>query len=217
MGGFATALRADGQGCLPGHTDTAVRVAVLGCCCCCRRCRSHRRSRRCCSSFFHTPVALSQFLFQSQLGKKKRFYTNVLTPGTDCSYNEKPMIEVVVAMFGDDVYVMLLLVKDRCVTKTWKSLGDSKSTDPCTGLENSIRAVFYKNKYINIESSRPEWCISSMIYSGDTPFWWETLELFILSVSLLTPPPHCPPPPPSTVPATTTFCTKSATATTTTM
>ena len=28
-----------------------------------------------------------------------------------------------------------------------------------------------------IEGSQPEWCISSMIYSRDTPFWSETLEL----------------------------------------
>ena len=27
------------------------------------------------------------------------------------------------------------------------------------------------------EGSRPEWCISSMIYSRDTPFWLETLDL----------------------------------------
>ena len=30
-----------------------------------------------------------------------------------------------------------------------------------------------------IEGSRPEWCISSMIYSGDTPFWSETLEIHL--------------------------------------
>ena len=30
----------------------------------------------------------------------------------------------------------------------------------------------------NDEGSRPEWCISSMIYSGDIPFWSETLEVF---------------------------------------
>ena len=29
----------------------------------------------------------------------------------------------------------------------------------------------------NIEGSRPEWCISSMIYSRDTPFWLETVEI----------------------------------------
>ena len=28
-----------------------------------------------------------------------------------------------------------------------------------------------------MEGSRPEWCISSMVYSGDTPFWSETLNL----------------------------------------
>ena len=28
-----------------------------------------------------------------------------------------------------------------------------------------------------IEGSRPEWCISSMVYSGNTPFWLETLEI----------------------------------------
>ena len=30
---------------------------------------------------------------------------------------------------------------------------------------------------LDIEGSRPEWCISSMIYSRDTPFWWGTLDL----------------------------------------
>ena len=29
------------------------------------------------------------------------------------------------------------------------------------------------------EGSRPEWCISSMIYSRDTPFWSGTLDLFL--------------------------------------
>ena len=28
-----------------------------------------------------------------------------------------------------------------------------------------------------IESFQPEWCISSMIYSRDTPFWSETLDI----------------------------------------
>ena len=28
----------------------------------------------------------------------------------------------------------------------------------------------------HFEGSRPEWCISSMIYSRDTPFWSETLN-----------------------------------------
>ena len=30
--------------------------------------------------------------------------------------------------------------------------------------------------YIIFEGSQPEWCISSMIYSRDTPFWSETLN-----------------------------------------
>ena len=34
------------------------------------------------------------------------------------------------------------------------------------------------NTLLHFESSRPEWCISSMIYSRDTPFWLETLDLF---------------------------------------
>ena len=28
-----------------------------------------------------------------------------------------------------------------------------------------------------IEGSQPQWCISSMIYSGDTPFWLEILDI----------------------------------------
>ena len=31
----------------------------------------------------------------------------------------------------------------------------------------------------HIEGSRPKWCISSMTYSGDTPFWSEILYIFI--------------------------------------
>ena len=30
------------------------------------------------------------------------------------------------------------------------------------------------------EGSQPEWCISSMIYSKDTPFWSETLEYHVV-------------------------------------
>ena len=33
----------------------------------------------------------------------------------------------------------------------------------------------------NIEGSRPQWCISRMIYSGDTPFWLETLDMGMVS------------------------------------
>ena len=32
---------------------------------------------------------------------------------------------------------------------------------------------------VYIEGSRPEWCISSMIYSRDTPFWSGTLDMRI--------------------------------------
>ena len=34
---------------------------------------------------------------------------------------------------------------------------------------------------INIKGSQPEWCISSMIYSRDTPFWSKTFESSIYS------------------------------------
>ena len=31
----------------------------------------------------------------------------------------------------------------------------------------------------NFEGSRPKWCISSTICSGDTPFWLEILEIVL--------------------------------------
>ena len=31
-------------------------------------------------------------------------------------------------------------------------------------------------KYSHIEGFRPKWCISTMIYSRDTPFWSEILD-----------------------------------------
>ena len=31
----------------------------------------------------------------------------------------------------------------------------------------------------NFEGSQPEWCISSMIYSRDTPFWPGTLDVML--------------------------------------
>ena len=34
-----------------------------------------------------------------------------------------------------------------------------------------------ENTSLNIEGSRPEWCISSLIYSRDTQFWSETLSM----------------------------------------
>ena len=37
----------------------------------------------------------------------------------------------------------------------------------------------------HIEGSWPEWCISSMIYSRDTPFWSETLDIGLYNSSKL--------------------------------
>ena len=37
------------------------------------------------------------------------------------------------------------------------------------------------------EGSQPEWCISSMIYSRDTPFWSGTLKIHSFSVNSLLP------------------------------
>ena len=37
---------------------------------------------------------------------------------------------------------------------------------------------------VHLEGSRPEWCISSMIYSKDIPFWSETLNLLEKGFSL---------------------------------
>ena len=34
---------------------------------------------------------------------------------------------------------------------------------------------------MHIEGSQPEWCISSMIYSRDTPFWSNTLDIQLAS------------------------------------
>ena len=39
------------------------------------------------------------------------------------------------------------------------------------------RCKSFPLRYLQIEGSRPEWCILSMIYSRDTPFWSETLEI----------------------------------------
>ena len=36
--------------------------------------------------------------------------------------------------------------------------------------------------YIYIEGSRPEWCIPSMIYSRDTPFWLGILDIWPLLI-----------------------------------
>ena len=36
------------------------------------------------------------------------------------------------------------------------------------------------------EGSRPEWGVSIMIFSRDTPFWSETLEIRLAAVLLVT-------------------------------
>ena len=41
------------------------------------------------------------------------------------------------------------------------------------GNPKAIETVAY------IEDFRPEWCISSMIFSRDTPFWLETLDIIV--------------------------------------
>ena len=37
---------------------------------------------------------------------------------------------------------------------------------------------------VHIEGSRPEWCISSMIYSRDRPFWSGTLDIYQCEYSI---------------------------------
>ena len=46
----------------------------------------------------------------------------------------------------------------------------------------------------DIEGSRPEWCISSMIYSRDIPFYLGTMDMLIRLANLITtfyPSSHC--------------------------
>ena len=45
------------------------------------------------------------------------------------------------------------------------------------GHEKSRKGIKSCKKIKIFEGSQPEWCISSMIYSTDTPFWSETLEI----------------------------------------
>ena len=42
---------------------------------------------------------------------------------------------------------------------------------------------FLSSFRLHFEGSQPEWCISSRIYSRDTPFWPETLENFVFLLS----------------------------------
>ena len=53
-----------------------------------------------------------------------------------------------------------------------------EKTDMCEfiSLQQGVKLL----SAFSIEGSRPEWCISSMIYSVDTPFWSETLAMVLL-------------------------------------
>ena len=54
-------------------------------------------------------------------------------------------------------------------------------TYPCQiekGRKRSVECTRGLRKgHFDIEGSRPEWCVSSMIYSRDTPFWLGTLNI----------------------------------------
>ena len=67
-----------------------------------------------------------------------------------------------------------------------QNLGSDNMFDPVAKQHMWLLASQLTNMVVgsipwfNVEGSRPEWCISSMIYSGDTPFWSETLDMFDL-------------------------------------
>ena len=54
-----------------------------------------------------------------------------------------------------------------------------------------VTLLVNKHSVLYIEGSGPEWCISSMLYGQDTPFWSATLDLclsllvFLLSLALV--------------------------------
>ena len=52
-------------------------------------------------------------------------------------------------------------------------------------IETLVQMILWIQTKAEIEGSRPESCISSMIYSRDTPFWSETLEILPLERVLL--------------------------------
>ena len=56
------------------------------------------------------------------------------------------------------------------------SLGPAASPIVSCLLALMLR-VMQLNAWMQIEGSQPEWCISSKIYSRDTPFWSGTLEI----------------------------------------
>ena len=65
-----------------------------------------------------------------------------------------------------------------CPRQVWKNRDDKFANIDvqCWSFCN-VRLKKQPNSHHHIESSRPEWCISSMIYGGDTPFWSETLNM----------------------------------------
>ena len=70
------------------------------------------------------------------------------------------------------------------------SINEHSCSCRCTGLPILFRKYYHipktplawkklpkKGHFAHIEGSRPKWCISSMIYSRDTPFWSGTLDI----------------------------------------
>ena len=54
-------------------------------------------------------------------------------------------------------------------------------THRCTGVYSHAHLHTHTHTLIKkkCEGSRPEWCISSMLYSRDTPLWSETLNMHV--------------------------------------
>ena len=67
--------------------------------------------------------------------------------------------------------------KNKQMAKT--SIGDTKTYQQNAKCHCILFAENAWYGHSHIEGSRPEWCITSMIYSGDTPFWLETLDMQI--------------------------------------
>ena len=47
----------------------------------------------------------------------------------------------------------------------------------CDWMRQQVWSPTSVSMWQHIEGSRPEWCISNMIYSRDRPFWLETLDI----------------------------------------
>ena len=56
----------------------------------------------------------------------------------------------------------------------------SKPSHYSTNRSITLLSILWFTQYI--EGSRPEWCISSTIYSQDTPFWSETLDMTLFYI-----------------------------------